>query len=201
MLNRKLRVLAVVGSLNQRSVTRAMVQQAAQGLEQQGCEVDLLDFISEPLALFNPDIAYGAEAYSPLKSRVEAADVYLLGTPDYHGSMSSTIKNFLDHFWQEFGGKLFSTIVASHEKGLTVTDQLRTVARQCYAWSLPYGMSFAEKLDVQDGVIINDLFRKRFEMWLRDTRVYGQVIAEQRARDLNGSEPGFMARWRQQHPA
>src|SRR5260221_13108353 len=30
---------------------------------------------------------------------------------------------------------LFATIVASHEKGLTVTDQLRTVARQCYARS------------------------------------------------------------------
>jgi len=38
------------------------------------------------------------------------------------------MKNFLDHFWREFAGKLFATIVASHEKGLTVTDQLRTVA-------------------------------------------------------------------------
>ena len=65
--------------------------------------------------------------------------------------MSSTIKNFLDHFWQEFAGKLFATIVASHEKGLTVTDQLRTVARQCYAWSLPYGDSFADRDDLKDG--------------------------------------------------
>jgi len=99
--------------------------------------VDTLDFAKEPLALYNPDSSHDHPDYSALKARVDAADVVALGTPDYHGSMSSAMKNFLDHFWREFAGKLFVTVVASHEKGLTVTDQLRTVARQCYAWTLP----------------------------------------------------------------
>ncbi|HYE32759.1 MAG TPA: NAD(P)H-dependent oxidoreductase [Methylomirabilota bacterium] len=197
-LNRKVRILAVVGSLNQHSVTRAVLKHTAEELQKQGCEVDLLDFIQEPLALFNPDSAYSGDSYERLKSRVEHADVYILGTPDYHGSMSSTIKNFLDHFWQEFAGKLFATLVSSHEKGLTVTDQLRTVARQCYAWSLPYGMSLAEKVDVQDGKIVNPAFQSRLDMWVHDIRVYGGLLAAQRERDLNGSEPGFMARLRKQ---
>src|SRR5204863_1155878 len=109
--------------------------------------------------------------FEALQARVEKADVFILGTPDYHGSISSTLKNFLDHFWHEFAGKLFVPIVASHEKGLTVIDQLRTVARQCYAWTLPYAVSFADH-DIKDGKIVSDIFKKRVEMMLRDTRVY-----------------------------
>jgi FMN reductase len=112
--------------------------------------------------------------------------------------MSSTIKNFLDHFWHEFAGKLFVTIVASHEKGLTVTDQLRTVARQCYAWSLPYGVSFADQVDVKGEAIVSDALRNRVEMMIRDVRVYGEVLAHQRRADLASNDPGFMARWRKE---
>jgi NAD(P)H-dependent FMN reductase len=127
---------------------------------------------------------------------VERADVILLGTPDYHGSISGAMKNFLDHFWREFAGKLFATIVASHEKGLTATDQLRTVARQCYAWTLPYGVSFAEDHDVKNGKIASNALKQRLEMLTRDTRIYGQLLARQRRADLRGAEPGFMARHR-----
>ena len=151
---------------------------------------------AEPLPLFNPDSAHAAKDFPALRARVERADVLLLGTPDYHGSMSGALKNFLDHFWREFAGKLFATIVASHEKGLTVTDQLRTVARQCYAWSMPYGVAFAEREDVRDGQIVSAAFQQRLEMLVRDARVYGGALAQQRHADLAGTEPGFLARHR-----
>jgi len=192
-----LRVLAVVGSLHQTSVTRTVVHHVAEKLKAAGCEVDVLDFLKEPLALYNPDTAYDAPGFEDLNARVERADVFVLGTPDYHGSISSALKNFLDHFWREFAGKLFVTIVASHEKGLTVTDQLRTVARQCYAWTLPYGVSFVEKQDVKDGEIVGDPFKQRLEMLVRDVRVYGEALARQRRADLAGKDPGFMARLRE----
>jgi NAD(P)H-dependent FMN reductase len=196
MLDSQLQVLGVVGSLNQNSVTRAVIQQIGDALSQQGCRVDIFDPVQEHLPLFNPDSSYSASHYDPLQRRVAAADVLLLGTPDYHGSISSTLKNFLDHFWQEFAGKLFATVVASHEKGLTVTDQLRTVARQCYAWSLPYGVSFVDREDVKDGVVVSDSLKKRLEMMVHDIKHYGRLLAEQRSHDLNGNEPGFMAKHR-----
>ncbi len=126
-----LKILAVVGSTHANSVTRVVIAHVAEELRKQGCVVDVLDLSKEPLALFNVETAYSQPGFAALKARMEAADVFILGTPDYHGSISSVMKNFLDHFWHEFAGKLFATIVASHEKGLTVTDQLRTVARQC----------------------------------------------------------------------
>ena len=191
-----LRVLAVVGSLQKASITRVVISFVAERLTAAGCSVDLLDFCKEPLALYNPEVAHDLEGYPALQARVDAADVIVLGTPDYHGSVSSATKNFLDHFWHEFAGKLFVTIVASHEKGLTVTDQLRTIARQCYAWTLPYGLSFTEQTDVKDGRIVNESFLQRIEMLVRDARIYGSLLAEQRRADLAGTEPGFLARHR-----
>jgi NAD(P)H-dependent FMN reductase len=196
MKNTSLNVLAVIGSLQRDSVTRVVVRKVAQQLQTAGCAVDVLDLEKEPLALYNPDTARALPGYAKLQARVHGADVIVLGSPDYHGSISGAMKNFLDHFWHEFAGKLFATIVASHEKGLTVTDQLRTVARQCYAWTLPYGVSLVEDADVKDGQITSDTLKQRLEMLVRDLRVYGELLARQRRADLASTEPGFLARHR-----
>ena len=191
-----LNVLAVIGSLQRDSVTRVVVCHVAQHLQAAGWAVDVLDFEQQQLALYNPDTARDLPGYAELQTRVHRADVIVLGSPDYHGGISGAMKNFLDHFWHEFAGKLFVTIVASPEKGLTVTDQLRTVARQCYAWTLPYGVSLTEDIDVKDGKIASDALKQRLEMLVRDLRVYGEVLARQRRADLAGTERGFLARHR-----
>ena len=58
MLETSLNILAVVGSLHRESVTRIVVVHVAQRLQAAGCEVDVLDFEKEPLALYNPDTAH-----------------------------------------------------------------------------------------------------------------------------------------------
>lgn len=196
MQDSALNVLAVVGSLKRESVTRVVLRHVAERLQADGCQVDFLDLQSEPLALYSPDTAYEQPGYAQLQKRVRRADVFILGSPDYHGGISSALKNFLDHFWNEFAGKLFVPVVASHEKGLTVLDQLRTVARQCYAWTLPYGASFTDKADVKEGRIVSDALKGRLEMLVRDARVYGTLLAQQRQADLAGTDHGFMARHR-----
>jgi FMN reductase len=196
MSDAPLHVLAVVGSLKQRSVTRVAIHHVAAALTKRGCSLDVLDLQKESLPVYNPDSSQQLKEYAPLQVRVDRADVILLGTPDYHGSISSAIKNFLDYFWHEFAGKLFATIVASHEKGLTATDQLRTVARQCYAWSLPYGVSFAENIDVKEDRIVSESLQDRLAMLVRDVHVYGQLLAQQRMADLTATDGCFMARHR-----
>jgi NAD(P)H-dependent FMN reductase len=189
-------VLVVNGSTSANSTTKAVLKLVMEKLSANGAPVDFLDLSATSLALFNPETAYSRDDYQPLKKRVEAADVLLLGTPDYHGCMSSALKNFLDHFWHEYAGKLIATIVASYDKGLTVTDQIRTLARQCYAWSLPYAVSYADKADFKDGQIVSDSFAQRLEILSRDLCTYGALLARQRKADLASTEPGFMARFR-----
>ncbi|MEI6566808.1 MAG: NAD(P)H-dependent oxidoreductase [Verrucomicrobiota bacterium] len=191
-----LNILAVTGSLKKESVTRVVIRHAAAAMTAAGCAVDILELLEEPLPLFNPDSARSLPGFPALQARVAKADVFLLGTPDYHGGMSGAMKNFLDHFWQEFAGKLFVPVVASHEKGLTVIDDIRTTARQCYAWTLPYGVSFIEKGDVQSGKVVSDGLLQRLEMTTRDATVYGRLLARQRRADLAGTDAGFLAKHR-----
>ena len=79
------KVLAVVGSLHRDSITRTVIEYAAERLRSNGCSVDVLDFEKEPLPLYNPDTSYALPEFPGLKKRVDRADVLLLGTPDYHG--------------------------------------------------------------------------------------------------------------------
>ena len=49
------------------------------------------------------------------------------------------------------------TSVVFHEKGLTAMDQMRTAVRQCYGWSLPYGISVNGEDFNEHGEIVNSL--------------------------------------------
>jgi len=104
----------------------------------------------------------------------------------------------LDHYWQEFAGKTFGYICTSHEKGLTVMDQMRTAVRQCYGWSLPYGISVNGEEDFNEaGEIVNSFLAKRLRMLARDLIVYGKLIRAQFLQDLSGKESDtFAARYR-----
>ena len=190
-----LAVLCVVGTSSAQSATRTVIDEITLRLRSLGSVVDVFDPHTEPLSLFNPESSYTSPAFLALKTRVERADAYVLGTPDYHGSVSSTLKNFLDHFWQELTGKLFAQVVGSHEKGLTVIDQLRTVARQCYAWTLPYGVSFSQT-DLKDNKIVTQGLEQQIEMLVHDVHVYGLLLRQQRRADLAATAPGFLAKLR-----
>src|SRR5918911_684485 len=178
------RILGVTGSLRESShstKTLATVLQIA--ANKFGAEVRLLNLREMKLPFYSPTITTSDSFYGNIKivtQYVEWADAFVLASPDYHGSMSGTIKNFLDHFWEEFAGKTFGYLCTSHEKGLTVMDQMRTAVRQCYGWSMPYGISINGEKDFdKDGQIVNAQLSKRLDMLAYDLITYGRLIREQ----------------------
>src|SRR5207247_8814554 len=97
--------------------------------------------------------------------------------PVYTGAMSGAVKNFLDYHGEEFAGKLFGDVCASHEKGLTVMDQMRTAVRQCYGWSLPYGVSIHGEQDFDEaGAVVNPRLAQQLAMLPRDLVVFGALV-------------------------
>jgi NAD(P)H-dependent FMN reductase len=183
-------VLGVAGSTRRGSYSTQALKIALEYAKKQDAEVRLLDVSKLPL--YNPD----APASKEIEQAAEAvswASAIILASPDYHGSMSGALKNFLDHFYEEFAGKLFGYIVASHEKGLTVMDQMRTAVRQCYGWSMPYGVSVNGPQDFASGELTNARLSKRVQMMARDLVVYGRLINSQFMRDLGSSEPDTFA--------
>lgn len=114
--------------------------------------------------------------------------------------MSGAMKNFLDYFWEEFAGKTFGYIIASHEKGLTVADQMRTSVRQCYGWSMPYNISINGENDFNSaGNPINSILANRIKMLARDLVTYGILIRRQFLQDVMNKEvsDSYASRYRE----
>jgi FMN reductase len=194
-----LKVLGVGSSMREDSYGTRALKIVLDRMEKLQAETHLLDLRKVKMPTFNPNSSVqSGKRIREVTEEVNWADVFILATPDYHGSMSGPMKNFLDHYWQEFAGKTFGYICTSHEKGLTVMDQMRTAVRQCYGWSLPYGISVNGEEDFNEaGEIVNSLLAKRLRILARDLIIYGKLIRAQFLQDLSSKESDtFAARYR-----
>jgi len=190
------KVLGIGSSLREGASSTSALSITLDFAKKQGAETRLLDLKQTKLPLYDPTSNPSLFEINKVRDDVNWSDALILSTPDYHGSMSGAMKNFLDYFWAEFAGKTFGYICASHEKGLTAMDQMRTAVRQCYGWSLPYGISVSDSEDFVNGKI-NPKLESRLDMLARDLVVYGDVIRQQFERDLNGvSSNTFASRYR-----
>ncbi len=192
-----LKILGVASSMRTSSYSTRVLKLILEKAEKRGAEIKLLDLRELQLPMYHPEQNSSPEL-DKITEYVKWADAFVLASPDYHGSMSGVIKNFLDFFWSDFAGKTFGYICASHEKGLTVMDQMRTVVRQCYGWSMPYGISVNSDQDFdKQGNIINENIPSRIKTIARDLVVYGSLIADQYKKDLQSKESDtFAARYR-----
>ena len=195
-----LNILGVAGSMRKDShgtkILKIVLNIATSKYEAQ---TNLLELRKVNMPLYNPDLSIQSDInMKKATEQVNWADAFILVSPEYHGSMSGSLKNFLDYYWEEFAGKTFGYICTSHEKGLTAMDQMRTAVRQCYGWSLPYGISVNGSEDFnEEGEVINNLLNKRLKMLARDLVIYSKLIRGQFLQDLSSDlEDTFAARYR-----
>ncbi|MFL6482920.1 MAG: NADPH-dependent FMN reductase [Nitrososphaera sp.] len=191
-MNDTFNVLGVAGSIRQASYSTRALKIGLEYANKRGAEVRLLDLNKTVMPLYDPS-APASNEVQLVAEEISWADAFVLASPDYHGSMSGALKNFLDYFYEEFAGKVFAYIVASHEKGLTVMEQMRTAVRQCYGWSMPYGVSINGPQDFTGEGIGNTRLSNRLRMMARDLIVYGRIIRDQFIRDFGSSEPDTFA--------
>jgi FMN reductase len=190
---RTINVLGVAGSMRQDSYSTLGLRMVLKEAKKYYSESYLLELRDISLPLYDPS---GPSSNDPsfnnsnnvlekITTALKWADALVLASPDYHGSMSGTLKNFLDYFWEDFAGKTFGYIIASHEKGLTVADQMRTAVRQCYGWSMPYNISINGEKDFDSkGNLVNSALVKRIKMLARDLVTYGALIRRQFLQDV-----------------
>ena len=191
-----LKVLGVGSSLREGASSTTALSITLDFVKKQGAETRLLDLKQTKLPLYDPTDNQSVFEIKKVQDDVNWSDALILSTPDYHGSMSGAMKNFLDYFWAEFAGKTFGYICASHEKGLTAMDQMRTAVRQCYGWSIPYGISVSDSDDFINGKITSKL-ESRLDMLARDLVVYVGLIRQQFVMDLNDKSINtFVSRYR-----
>ena len=190
-------VLGVAGSMRQQSYSTRALKIVLEEAKKYYSESHMLELRKINLPLYDPSEITSDEPTSNnsnsvlerITTALRWADAFVLASPDYHGSMSGGMKNFLDYFWEDFAGKTFGYVVASHEKGLTVADQMRTAVRQCYGWSMPYNVSINGEKDFDSkGNLVNSALAKRINMLARDLVTYGTLIREQFLQDVANQE-------------
>ncbi len=70
---------------------------------------------------------------------------------------------------------------------------MRTAVRQCYGWSMPYGVSINGPQDFTGDEIRNTRLSNRLRMMARDLVVYGRLLRDQFIRDFGSTEPDTFA--------
>ena len=194
--------------MRQGSYSTQVLKMVIDEAEKYKTDTQILDLRQVNLLLYDPSALNESGTNNnnndieKVSNALKWADSIILSSPDYHGSMSGAIKNFLDYFWGEFAGKTFGYIVASHEKGLTVADQMRTAIRQCYGWSMPYNISINGEKDFNSNrEIVNSALVNRIKILARDLSVYGRLIRNQFLEDVANKDISetYAAHYRDYH--
>ena len=198
LINKKItgfKLLGIGSSLRKNSSSNKLLKMVLEKSQRYGANTSIIELSEISLPIFNPNKPKEiSEDLKKINDQIINADAFILATPDYHGSMSGGMKNFLDYYWYEFSGKIFGYIVSSHEKGLTVMDHMRTAIRQCYGWSLPYGLSIHSENDFDEHYNVNNpQLQLRMENMSRDIVTYGKLLRMQFLHDINNKEPTTFA--------
>ncbi|UYP17673.1 NAD(P)H-dependent oxidoreductase [Rhodococcus sp. Z13] len=122
------RVLALVGSLRDGSVSRQLAETAA-AVAAEGVEVTLFEGLAE-VPFYNEDIdGEGTPATAAaLREAATTADAVLLVTPEYNGTVSAVLKNALDWLSRPYGSGAL--------KGKAVAVVSQSPSRNAAKWAL-----------------------------------------------------------------
>jgi NAD(P)H-dependent FMN reductase len=88
-----------------------------------------------------------------LRQELRDAHGIILGTPEYHGSLSGALKNMLDLMGaEEFEGKIVGLVaVAGGHAGATNSlNTMRMIGRNLHSWVLPQEVSIADSAQAFD---------------------------------------------------
>ena len=158
------RVVAVAGSLRDGSYTRHALERALDAASEAGADTKLIDLREYDLPVFDPDREELRDERR-LKREIREADAILLGTPVYHGTMSSALKNALDYCGSdEFEDKTVGllAVAGGGTFGPTLVE-LRTAVRTVHGWTLPHevGIRKARNHFDDDGSILDSGLEER----------------------------------------
>ena len=146
------RIAGISGSRRAGSYTRMAVETALRGAAGSGAATELLD-----LREYELPFAGGGDTETAglarLRASIQQADGIVLGTPEYHGSLSGVLKNALDLMgFEEFEGKMVGLVgVSGGAMGaFNALNELRNIGRALHAWVVPQQAAVAEAWKVFD---------------------------------------------------
>lgn len=160
MTDTTLRLAVITGSVREGRFGPTVVSWFARQAEAYGrFDVDVIDPAELPLPLVMPswggDMDPTADRHQrELAKRLEAADAFVVVTPEYNHSFPAALKNMIDWFHGEWQAKPVGLIsYGGQGGGIRAAEQLRQVFPELHAVTVRDALSFHNAWDVfgQDG--------------------------------------------------
>lgn len=181
------RIVAVSGSQREESYTRAALRYALRGAADAGAETDLIDLGAADLPLYHPDRDDGQQGDAvELMARVRRAHGVILGSPVYHGSYSSTFKNFHDYCGSdEFEDTAVGLLTVAGGSAYSSTlDHMRSTVRSVHGHTIPEQVGIPSVYDAfADHTGCGNHYYEFVDQDLRErTETLGRRVAEEAER-------------------
>lgn len=139
----ELKILVLDGAARQDSESRKLAKIVTDEFLKRGSSVTFFDQSKEKLPLYDADekIKSQSSVQLLLKS-VKEADVLVLSSPEYHNSMSGSMKNALDWLTELKGSRLRGKLVGLIGGGGAFANsganiQMMMVVRALHGWLMP----------------------------------------------------------------
>jgi NAD(P)H-dependent FMN reductase len=165
-----MKIVAIAGSLNPNSTTYAAVSIVAAAAKRAGATVGMFDLRRFPLPIYDTrlDESTYPENVHLFKRKMFEADGFIIGSPEYHGSISGVLKNALDFIGgREFEAKIVALLGTSGgAMGATNTlNTLNIICRNLHAWPLPTMISVPQSSHAfrADGSLKDEKLQHRLE--------------------------------------
>lgn len=164
-------VARLCGSLAAESGTRTSIRTALNGAIDSGAQTTLVNFRDYDLLTFDSGKPDAGDAIT-LRNAIRGAVAVLLGSPVYHGLVSSPLKTALDNCRREdFEGKTIGHIVVSDGRfPRPVLAHLREISLALDAWPVSSGVCVPNSGSVVEGCQIRD------ESLIRRLRQLGTTV-------------------------
>jgi FMN reductase len=144
---KRIRIAALCGSLRQGSYTKMALRLALDAAAGPFCETDFIDLLQLNLPFADGSHRPLSKEAQSLGERLANADGVIIGTPEYHGSVSGALKNALDLTgFTEWEGKMIGLVgVSGGSMGAhNALNTLRDIGRSLHAWVIPQQVSIPE---------------------------------------------------------
>jgi NAD(P)H-dependent FMN reductase len=172
------KLLIVSASTREASRTRALAKRLLPVVESVGAQARLLDLHETRLPLFISGDEEQAKhpAVELVKESAGWADAFLLGTPEYHGGMSSAMKNWLDHLYEELAGKLAGVYAVTGGGGgdMSITS-VKDGVHWCHGFTLPFHAA-ARGVDFEGTTLVNNGVWDRMQRIVFDLLRYAPLL-------------------------
>lgn len=182
------RVLLVVGASRPDFHVEAAANVAERFAQEAGADLRRSDLakLKLPVMEFGNHEQAGLRQVETIRDEAKWAQGFLLVTPEYHGSMSGTLKNWFDYLYEELAGKFAGVIAVTGGGG---GDMSITAVKNCFQWchgfTLPFHAAarppdFDEQLNLVGTRVVDRIGRIAFDV-CRYCTVVGDAFDKARA--------------------